>query len=67
VVTGLWGLPNRGWAWGLVWFSLVLAGACVAYGVVSGYRPAFLGGGFVLAALWYFAAIRWVDRHGEWP
>ena len=67
VATGLWGLPSRGWAWGFVWLALALAVGCVAYGFASGYVPAFFGGGFVFAALWYFAAIRWVDRHGEWP
>lgn len=65
VVTGLWGLPSRGWAWGFFWLSLAAAAGCVAYGFV--YWPAFFGGGFVFAALWYYAAIRWVDRHGEWP
>ncbi len=65
VTVGLWGLPGRVWAWGCFWFSLLVAIGCVAAGFV--FWPAFFGGAFVFAALWYFAAIRWVDRHGEWP
>lgn len=65
VSVGLWGLPGRGWAWACFWFSIVVAVGCVAYGFV--YWPAFAGAGFAFAALWYFAAIRWVDRNGEWP
>jgi hypothetical protein len=61
----MWGLPGRGWAWGCFWFSLALAIGCVVGGFY--YWPLFVGGGFVLAAFWYFAAIRWVDRNGEWP
>jgi hypothetical protein len=65
VSLGLWGLPGRTWAWGFFWFSLALA----VGGVVGGFFfwPLFIGSGFVLAALWYYAAIRWVDRYGEWP
>jgi hypothetical protein len=65
VALGLWGLPGRGWAWGCFWLSLLLSAACVAAGFV--FWPAFLGGIWVLAAWWYYAAIRWVDRHGDWP
>ena len=66
VATGLWGLPSRGWAWGFFWFSLLIAPACVAYGFE--HWPAFVvGAGFALTALWYYAAIRWVDRNGDWP
>ena len=65
VTLGLWGLPGRGWAWGCFWLSLAIA----VGGAVAGFYfwPAFLGVGMVFAALWYYAAIRWVDRHGEWP
>ena len=65
VSVGLWGLPGRGWAWGFFWFSLLLA----VGGLVGGfyYWPAFIGTGFVLAALWYYAAIKWVDQNSEWP
>jgi hypothetical protein len=58
-------LPGRGWAWGFFWFSLLLA----LGGAVGGFyfAPAFGGVGFVFAALWYYAAIKWVDRNSEWP
>jgi hypothetical protein len=65
VALGLWGLPGRAWAWGFFWLSLGAAAACVLAGFV--FWPAFLGGGLAFAALWYYAAIRWVDRHGDWP
>lgn len=65
VAIGLWGLPGRGWAWGFFWFSIVIAIGCTVAGFF--FWPFFAGSGFVFAALWYFAAIRWVDQHGVWP
>ena len=59
------GATRSGWAWDCFWFSLTLAVGCVVGGFY--YWPLFFGGGWVLAAYWYFAAIRWVDRNGEWP
>jgi hypothetical protein len=41
-----------------------MAVACIAFGFVSPIL--FLGGLFLLAELWYYQAIRWVDRHGNW-
>ena len=64
VRVGLWGLPNRASAWAFVWLSIVIAAGCVAYGFVD-WRF-FSGGVMVLAALWYYLSIRWVDRHGRW-
>jgi len=61
----LWGLPGRGWAWGGVWFSLLLAVGCIAAGFV--FSPAFFGSFFVFAAIWYWMAIHWVDRYSKWP
>ena len=65
VSLGLWGLPGRGWAWGFFWFSMLIAVSSIVAGFF--FWPAFLGVGMVFAALWYYAAIRWVDQHGEWP
>jgi hypothetical protein len=65
VSLGLWGLPGREWAWAFFWLSLLLAVGSVAYGFVD-WRF-FIGGGFALAAAWYYAAVKWVDRNGEWP
>jgi hypothetical protein len=64
VQVGLWGLPNRASAWAFFWLSLAVAVGCVAYGFVD-WRF-FFGGLIVFAALWYYASIRWVDRHGRW-
>jgi hypothetical protein len=61
---GLWGLPDRSSAWVFFWVCIALAVASVAAGFV---HPLFaLGGLMVFAALWYYASIRWVDRHGRW-
>ncbi len=61
---GLWKVPTRGAAWGYFILAMALALGFVAYGFV---KPRFYAGGvFVLAALWYYLAIRWVDAHGEW-
>ena len=61
---GLWGLATRASAWVFFWISIALALGCVLYGFVD--RRFFVGGLFVLAAWWYLAAIRWVDRHDRW-
>jgi hypothetical protein len=64
VQLGLWGLPNRASAWAFFWVSLTLAVGGVAAVFV---HPLFaLGGLMVFAALWYYASIRWVDRHDQW-
>ena len=65
VSLGLWGLPGREWAWGFFWFCV----AVVIGSVVAGFFfwPAFFGTGMAFAAWWYYAAIRWVDRNGQWP
>ncbi|MBY0524297.1 MAG: hypothetical protein K2R98_12905 [Gemmataceae bacterium] len=61
---GLWGLPSRGSAWAFFWLSVAIAVGCVTYGFA---RPVFFFGGFLIfSALWYYVAIRWVDRHGRW-
>jgi hypothetical protein len=61
------GLPGRGWAWGFFWFSILTAIACPVVAIVYEFWPAFVGIGMVLAALWYYAAIKWVDQNSEWP
>ncbi len=58
------GLSGRASAWVFVWFSLVLAVGSVFLGFW--YPLAFVGVLFVLSALWYWLAIRWMDRHGDW-
>jgi hypothetical protein len=41
-----------------------LAEPRVAYGFVD--RRFFLGGFFLLSALWYYLSIQWVEQHGRW-
>jgi hypothetical protein len=64
VRVGLWGISRRSAAWAFVWLSIAIAAVSVAYAIVN--RAAWVGGVLVFAALWYYLAIRWVDRHGRW-
>jgi predicted transporter len=66
VKVGLWGLPNRAAVWAFVWLSVLAAVGCVAYAVWVGHPRWYAGLLFLLAALMYWLAIRWVDRHGSW-
>lgn len=61
---GLWGLPSRGWAWVFFWVCVVIGAGGVVYGLVN--PPFFIGSILLFAALWYYLAIRWVDRHSGW-
>lgn len=61
---GLMGLRSRGAAWAFFWLSIVIAAGCIAYGFV--YPSFFIGAIVLLAALWYYLAIRWVDKHSRW-
>ena len=65
VKVGLWGIPTRASALHFIWFSTASAAASGAYG----FRDSrfFLGTGLLLASLWYWLSMRWVDRHGGWP
>jgi hypothetical protein len=64
VKLSLWGVPNRAAAWAFVWLSVLLAVACVVYGFWDSRY--FVGILFLLAALGYWLALRWVDHHGSW-
>jgi hypothetical protein len=77
VKVALWGVPNRAVAWALFWLCVAVA---PVFFVISFWNPFlvffwfgtwdpiffFLGVYFVLVALWYWLAIRWVDQHGGW-
>jgi hypothetical protein len=63
---GLWGVPSRTGAWAFVGLSVLLAVGCVAYAVLANDPRLYVGLLFLLAALAYWLAIRWVDRHGSW-
>jgi hypothetical protein len=64
VQIGLWGLPGRAAAWALCWLCTGIAAGCIAYGFFD-WRF-FIGGILLLAALWYYLSIRWVDQHSSW-
>lgn len=64
VKLALWGVPSRAAAWLYFWAAVAIAAGCTALGFVE---PVFFVGGMILlAALWYYAAIQWVDQHGNW-
>jgi len=65
VRVGLWGLHSRTSAWAFLWLAVALAIGSVFYGVTRDSRF-IVGAVFFLAALWYWLAIQWVDRHGSW-
>lgn len=60
----LWGIPGRGAAWGFFWLSVAIAIGGIACGRID--RRFYVGGLMVVAALWYYLAIRWEDDHGDW-
>ena len=64
VLVGLWGVPSRTAAMIYLWATFVVAGACLVLGFLQPF--AWAGVAFVLATLWYWAAIRWKDRHAHW-
>jgi len=64
VKAAVWGLPNRAAVWACLGLTIALAIASVVYGF---WDARFLAGGLlIVAALWYFLAIRWIDQHGSW-
>jgi len=59
VAIGLWGLKTRAVAWAFVVLSILVATAWIMYWSWSGAL-------IYLAAVWYFLAIRWVDKNSAW-
>jgi hypothetical protein len=60
VKIGLWGLPTRALALACMWLSIAIT-------VASFIGGAFLlGFAMVLATLWYWSAINWVDKNDKW-
>jgi hypothetical protein len=71
VRVGLWGLTTRGAAMAFFWLSVVLAFAPLLLliwvePVIVAIVMLFSVPGMLAAALWYWLAIRWVDRHDGW-
>ena len=64
VRVGLWSIHRRGVAVGYALFAL---GGAVVCALLIPKDPRFAAGLVLLgAAAWYWAALRWVDRHGTW-
>jgi hypothetical protein len=66
VKVGLWGVPGRAGAWAFVAVSVLLAAGLAGYAAVSRDARYYAGLLFLLAALTYWLALRWVDRNGSW-
>ena len=56
---GLWGLNEKWKAWVFFWLTLGVA----AIGLLFGVLPGLI---MLLAAAWYWGAIRWMDHHKRW-
>jgi hypothetical protein len=59
VMVGLWGLGTRSVAWAFVVLSILVATGAIIFW-------SWLGAMMYLAALWYWLAIRWVDKNDSW-
>ncbi len=59
VSIGLWGLNKRASALACMWLSIALA-------ATSAIMQFWLGLIMLLAALWYFLAVKWVDENEGW-
>jgi hypothetical protein len=61
---GLWSVSSRASAWVFFWICIAIA----VFSVIRGFSEPrwFWGVVMVLAALWYWASIRWVDRYSSW-
>lgn len=59
VSIGLWGLKTRGSVLAFMWLSIALA-------VASAIVQFWLGLLVLLAALWYWLAMKWVDENEGW-
>ena len=64
VAVGLWGIPSRAAAMAYLYGTLTVAIVSAAAGIV--FAPAWVGVLMLLASGWYWASIRWNDRHGGW-
>jgi hypothetical protein len=66
------GATTRRRQWAYVVISLLSAAACVVAVLALPLRPSTalileLGAvGFIISAVWYLLAMRWIDTHGSW-
>src|SRR5437660_1381348 len=59
VELGVWGIKTRAIALALIWI-------CIGIAIISAIRHFWIGLGMLLAAAWYWYAMRWMDQHGGW-
>jgi hypothetical protein len=62
VAIGLWKVASREAALGYMWLCIIASIASIAAGLVV-HPQYFISAPLILAALWYWLAIRWVDRN----
>jgi len=62
---GLWKVTSRDTAFRYLNASLGLALLGLVLGVVYDWH-AYFAGGLVVAAAWYWQAIKWMDAHQGW-
>lgn len=64
VYWGLWGIRTRSVAIGFTVTSVVLAAIIIPAAIhFNDYRYLF----FALVPVWYWYAIKWVDKNASWP
>jgi hypothetical protein len=64
VKVALWGVPGRRSIVSWAWLSALMG---IVFPLLGFYNPFFFFGALLLiAAFWYWAAIKWVDRYGQW-
>ncbi|MCM8530816.1 MAG: hypothetical protein NE330_06630 [Lentisphaeraceae bacterium] len=63
VKLGLASIKTRKAALGYLWFSVITFIGCIVYSVIYKNYGALV---FILAPIWYQAAIRWMDKNEGW-
>lgn len=64
VRTGLFGINSKKIAYMYFWLSVVISAVSVIMGFYN--KVYFFGVLFLLAALWYFLVIKWMDSNSKW-
>lgn len=59
VQLGLWGLKSRGSVLAFMWLCILIAGVLAFFRVWYGLI-------LLIAAVWYWLALRWVGKHEGW-
>jgi hypothetical protein len=64
VYWGLWGIDSRSVAMSFLWVCLTLGIIFLIGGFIN--PRMFFGALLILAAAWYWYAIRWTDNNSAW-